>query len=327
MSLFSRKAKFVLSDGNIKNSYGFKIPTSGIDTTRFEANPVMLNGHLNDTVSVIGAWDNMKKDVKSDRLLAEPVFDKDDETAKKIAGKVEAGFIKGASIGISFSREDLKKIGNDLVLTRCELLEASIVAIPANANALKLYNSEGKALQNEEVTALCMSAAKNNNNTNFKIQTMENTMQLSLTALAVLGFEASQVEKLQASDINEAVLALHKEREQLKTKVEAFETKEKQAAEAEKARLDTRKAKLVDDAIKAGRITADDRSHYLKMAAFDYEMAEKALGNVPGKTTLGAALNPITGKEMTIDEFEKLDTDAQLKWKNENPEGYKKMVQ
>lgn len=326
MNLFSKKSKFILSDGTIKNSYGFKIPTSGIDTTRFEANPVMLNGHLNDTASVIGAWDNLKKDMKSDRLLAEPVFDKDDEVAKKIAGKVEAGFIKGASIGISFSRDDLKKIGDDLVLTRCELLEASIVAIPANANALKLYDSEGKALQNEEVTALCMSAA-NNNNTNLKTRKMENTMQLSLTALAVLGFDASQVEKLQASDINEAVVALHKEREQLKAKVEAFETKEKQAAEAEKARLDARNAKLVDDAIKAGRITADTRSYYLKMAAFDYEMAEKALGNVPGKTTLGASLNPITGKEMTIDEFEKLDTAAQLKWKSENPDGYKKMVQ
>lgn len=326
MSLFSRKSKFVLSDGTIKNSYGFKIPTSGIETTRFEANPVMLNGHLNDTASVIGAWDNMKKDLKTNRLLAEPVFDKDDETAKKIAGKVEAGFIKGASIGISFNRDDLKKIGDELVLTRCELLEASIVAIPSNANALKLYDSEGKALHYEEVTALCMSAA-NNNTTNFKTETMEKQMQLSLTALAVLGFEASQVEKLQASDINEAVLGLHKEREQLKAKVEAYETKEKQAQAAEKARLEARNAKLVDDAIKAGRITADERSHYLKMADFDFAMAEKALGNVAGKVSLGAGLNPITGKEMTIDEFEKLDTDAQLKWKNENPEGYKKMVE
>lgn len=322
MSIFKKKKRFVLSD-ETTNSYGFVIETAGIDTSRFEANPVMLDGHINNNERVLGAWDDIIVD-KANRLTALPVFDTNDESAKKIASKVESGFIRGASIGIMFDPEDIKKRGSQLVLTKCELLEASIVAVPSNKNALKLYNTEGQLLKADEVNQLCMSLTSNNSTFN---NTMEKqTIQLSITALAVLGFDASMVERLQASDINEAVLKLHNEREQLKKDLDAFKLKEQQAREAEKARLAARNAALVDGAIKSGKITADERAHYLKMAEFDYELAEKQLGTAPGKASLGKGLNPITGKEMTMDEFQKLDTANQLRWKNENPDGYQKLV-
>jgi hypothetical protein len=323
MGIFTKKKRFVLSDQS-ENSYGFVVSTKGIDTARFESNPVMLDGHINQNESVLGAWDDVIVD-KNDRLTALPVFDTDDDRVKKIAAKVESGFIRGASIGISFNPADMKKVGQQLVLTKCELLEASIVAVPSNKNALRLYNPEGKLLGDDEVNRLCMSL--NSNNTNFENQMDKPTMQLSLTALAVLGFEATQVEHLQASDINAAVLALHQKNESLSQKVKDFETKEQLANDAEKARLALRNTSLVDAAIRSGRITADQRAHFLKMAEFDFELAQKHLQSETGKVSLGSELHPITGKEMTMEEFQKLDTAAMLKWKNENPEGYKKLVQ
>lgn len=46
--------RFILNDENVTNSYGFKIKTEGIRLGRFEANPVMLDGHSNMNLSVIG---------------------------------------------------------------------------------------------------------------------------------------------------------------------------------------------------------------------------------------------------------------------------------
>jgi hypothetical protein len=322
VGIFKKKKRFVLSDESV-NSYGFVVLTEGIDTSRFEANPVMLDGHVNNNERVLGAWDDVIVD-KTNRLTAVPVFDPDDDSAKKIAAKVDAGFIRGASIGIKFNNDDMKKQGQQLVLTKCELLEASIVAVPSNKNALKLYNIAGTLMKPDEVSELCMTLQ--NDNLNLKTTMEKQTMQLSLAAMAVLGFEASQVDTLQATDINAAILAIHKKNETLTGQVKAFELKEQAAKDAETLRMTQRNATLVDAAIKAGKITADKRDHYMKMAEFDFQLAEQHLTATAGKASIGKGLNPITGKPMTMDEFEKLDAKAQLQFKNENPESYKAMV-
>ncbi len=326
MGLF-KKNRFVLSCGKTKNSYGFIIPTSGIDTARFEANPVMLDGHKNDNQNVIGQWMDVVADLKNDRLTALPDFDTEDETANLIAGKVKRGYIKGASIGITFSRSALKMIDGVPTLTKCELTEASICAIPSNANALVLYE-DGKQLSEKEIQKLCLSLSKTDagdaGNTQIIDKTMDKqTIQLSLTALAVLGFEASRIETLEVSDVNSAILKLHQDLEAANKKVKAFEVKEQEAQEAEKAKLKLRNEKLVDDAIKAGKITADDRAHYLKMAGFDYEMTEKQL-TVGGKNSF-RAVNTI-GVNLSMEDFQKMDASAQLKWKQDNPEAYQNLV-
>ena len=95
--------RFILNDENVMNSYGFKIKTAGIDLKRFEANPVMLDGHNPSNLSVIGKWTEIK--AENGKLSADTDFDMEDENAKTIAGKVERGVIKGASMGISFSKK------------------------------------------------------------------------------------------------------------------------------------------------------------------------------------------------------------------------------
>jgi HK97 family phage prohead protease len=134
MAKKKNKYTFLVSDESV-NSYGFKVLTAGIDTTQFERNPVMLFMHDRST-QVIGRWENLR--TEKDKLYADAVFDEADPEAKKIAGKVERGFIKAASIGITI----LEKEKNEVL--KSELREISIVDIGSNKNALRLYDDKNQ---------------------------------------------------------------------------------------------------------------------------------------------------------------------------------------
>ncbi len=136
---------FVLSDGTKKNSHGFRIDLAGIMLERFSGNPVML--YMHDTNQLIGQWENLK--VENNKLIADPDFDLEDENAKKIAGKVERGYLKGASLGIVVL--EMKEIDGEYVATKSELIEASIVPVPSDAGAIILYDENRKELTFEEV--------------------------------------------------------------------------------------------------------------------------------------------------------------------------------
>ncbi len=128
---------FVLSDETV-NSYGFIVLTDGIDTTAFERNPVMLYMHNRDG-NVIGRWDNIRKEGK--RLLADAVFDESTELGAQVKKQVESGFLRAVSIGI----EDIaKEVFNGVeTVTKCRLIEVSVVDIPSNENAVKLFRRSG----------------------------------------------------------------------------------------------------------------------------------------------------------------------------------------
>lgn len=132
----SKKHTFLVSDETV-NSYGFKVLTNGIDTKRFEGNPIML--YMHERANIIGRWENIRK--KNGQLFADAVFDIEDPTAKEIAGKVERGFLKSASIGIT--KANLK----DGIVNSCELMEISIVDIGSNSNALRLYTDTEETIQ------------------------------------------------------------------------------------------------------------------------------------------------------------------------------------
>lgn len=140
-----KKHTFVLCDGNRVNSYGFRTDLAGLDLERFKSNPVMLYAH--DSSDVIGRWENIR--VEDNQLKADAVFDTDDEQGKRIAGKVERGFLKGCSMGIHV--KELHEVDNVPVATRSELMEASVCPIPSDAGAVRLYDENRKELTFEEV--------------------------------------------------------------------------------------------------------------------------------------------------------------------------------
>ena len=138
---------FVLYDDHRPNADGTRIHLSGLHLERFKKNPVMLYMHYRaatpqekpDGSEVIGRWNNIR--IQDNQLLAEAVFDENDAFAQKIARKVADGFLKGASIGIevhrsSEAKQDKLPGQKSSTIVESTLLEASIVDIPQNENAL-----------------------------------------------------------------------------------------------------------------------------------------------------------------------------------------------
>src|SRR5690606_10636570 len=81
-----------------------------------------------------------------------------DKEASKIAGKVARGFIKACSLGLLFLEQYfVKALGGVFELQKSEPYEGSVVVIPANGNAVRLYSAPG-VLMTEEQVKLQLSA-------------------------------------------------------------------------------------------------------------------------------------------------------------------------
>ncbi|MDX6190200.1 hypothetical protein SGQ83_12635 [Flavobacterium sp. Fl-318] len=131
-----KKQTFLIHDESV-NSYGFSILTAGMDLTRFKQNPVMFYQH-DKALDVIGKWENIT--VKGTQVFADAVFDMDDPLAIKIAKKVENGFLNATSLGVEFPEEPPL----DGVAKKSVVIECSIVAIPSNANAVRVSSELSK---------------------------------------------------------------------------------------------------------------------------------------------------------------------------------------
>ena len=133
----TKTTTFILSDESL-NSYGFVVQTDGNDTAQFERNPGMLYMHDRES-GVVGRWENIRKD--GTKLIADAVFDESTELGAKIKKQVDNGFLRCVSIGIdNVTQEDLNNVQT---VVKCRLIEASIVDIPSNANAVKLFRRSG----------------------------------------------------------------------------------------------------------------------------------------------------------------------------------------
>lgn len=315
--------KFVFNDESEINSYGFKIPNSGILLERFNANPVMLDQHWNNTDNVLGRWKDVA--INGTKLEGVAEFDMEDEDAKKIAGKVERGYIKGCSMGVTFDRDKMKQQPDgSWVLTSCELYEVSIVAVPSNKASLRLFSATGEELKEDEVKLAISelqadwtaNGTQNKNKDMFKITLSAQTLtKMGLshnpeTEGELMGAIETIVSKLSAAESN------------LQT--------EKLAHDATKQRLkdatEVQAKALVEEALLAGKITADEKEGFIKDATENYALTAKLLGRIPAKTSLSAkGLSGGAGNTnpKNPDEFEKLSSEAKLAFKTDFPEEYK----
>jgi len=309
-------SRFVANDQEQKNSYGFYVLTSGISLARFENNPVMLDGHYISNHAVIGRWLNIEKE--GNLLTMLPEFDTEDEAANKIAGKVERGYIKGCSMGIIWHPDDLEWIGDKLVLTKCELYEVSIVAVPSNKNAIHLYNSELQLLKDDEVqTMLSLIPTEFENEIDNKPNMKK--IVLSLAVMQALSIDETSPEGIDATIVEAKVLGLSNQLTAANTQLQAFKDKEAQEAQAQKLTL-------IDDAEKAGKIKKDQRETFL---ALDYSVAKTILDGIPGSTSLAAQINNVgasqSATDMTAEKFQTLSLNEQLTFKTNHADAYQKL--
>lgn len=295
-------AKEVIISTSGLNCYGGRVLTSGIDLTQFQKNPLLLWMHrrsFDRDAMPIGRIDNLRTD--GDRLIGTPVFDQNDEFAKKIESKWENGFLRMASAGIeiietSDAPEHLLQGQTRRTITRCRLEEVSIVDMGGNDEALQLYDRSGKVLKlaaGEDNDALPLLVpekkddpsgtapdGKDNN------QTKKSTQSMNKEFLQLLGLSETATEQ-------EAVGALRL----LKEKADKVETLQLASITA-----------VVDGAIAEKRITADKKEHFVNIG--------KAAGIDSLRTTL-SLMQPVRKPTEVIHQ-----TDAP---RDDEPKAYAKL--
>ena len=297
---------FVLNDENQVNSYGFRILTEGIDLERFQKNPVMLLDHWNSGTNVIGRWKNIQ--VKDGKLTAEPEFDTEDQLAKQIAGKVERGFLNAVSMGIKFHPEDVKVIDGVPTLTRSELMEASIVAVPSNSASVRLYDDgQGKWLDETEVKELSLT---------FQPKHTPMTIKLSESTRKLLGVEQTELDQ----SLLEAKIA-----ELAAAKSKAEKEVERLLKEREEARLQAIRSK-VDEAIASGKINAELREEFIQLGVSNEQLFNKLLDKSVVTNLSGMVQKPTEKMPKTMEEFQAMSLQEQLAFKKAHPDKYIELV-
>ena len=130
--------EFVMSDGSV-DRMGEVIEPEGWRLDNFRRNPVALFGH--DPGFPIGRWADVsvRRGQLTGRLdLMEPVS----ERLREIHAAVNGGVLRAVSVGFhSDAAEPMK--GGGLRFTEPELVECSLVSVPANPNALAIAKALG----------------------------------------------------------------------------------------------------------------------------------------------------------------------------------------
>ena len=136
-------SRFVASTGQV-DRMGDIIKQDGWDLTAFRSNPVILWQHQNSRAPIGRGVDAA---IVNGNLEITVEWDMADPFAAEIAGKVERGFIQAGSVGLIPKRlkyrSDLPSTDPDyakdswgVVIYEAELVEFSIVTVPANGGAL-----------------------------------------------------------------------------------------------------------------------------------------------------------------------------------------------
>lgn len=287
---------FTLSTEAI-NSYRFITKTAGIDLTEFKRNPVMLFDH--NTGIVLGKWENIRKE--GGKLLADAVFDEKDPFALQVKSKIEQGFLKATSIGFNIDWDSATLSEGITTVNKSALLEASIVAIPANKEAQLVHLSQE---QNKQLRQL--------SNKQNKLSMKLITQYLGLKEgagegdlLASMQGKDAEIQKLQAE-----LAALKKEA---------------------LARAEAAKAAQLSAAVRDGKITAKEAEVFKALSEGDIatllsERKVPAPTPAPISSLLLNAFNCTEEpKAMSFSELSKNDPKKLAKIKAENPALYEEL--
>ncbi len=313
------KHQFIINTENV-NSYGYRILTDGIDYAQYMRNPVVLFMHERGVNAykgseVIGRCTRLYKEGTT--LIAEVEFDEQDEFAKKIAGKVERGYIRMASMfaeikEVSTQPQHILEGQVYETVISCKLVEISIVDIGGNDNALKL-SKDGKPFQLKKI-----------------VTNTSNNMDIKVIALA-LGMGENTKE--------EAVLsALHS----LKTDKEKAEA---QVVSLTKTIKDTQNAEattLVDKAVQLGLIPQALKESQLKQFEADFdgqkavlsklvadkeaENTQQGKANTVREVVLGAGAKPTGTADESFDYLQKHNPARLRALRDKEPEEYARLA-
>ncbi len=132
--------RFIASDSAV-DCMGDSIAASAWQLKRYRKNPTVLFNHDHDApvARAKRVW------VEADKLFAEVAFPAAgaNELADEVRSKVESGLLSAMSVGVLYHEWNDRADGGRNV-TKAELLELSIVAVPCNSGALRVASMKGK---------------------------------------------------------------------------------------------------------------------------------------------------------------------------------------
>ena len=289
---------YILNDESVVNSHGFVLLNAAGRFERFNANPVMLFNHEAD--KLIGQMTGLR--VEGTKLIGTPVYDEEDALAAKCKRQGEKGFLKGCSPGIMIYAVELRTNPDGeerITVTDWELCEVSLVSVPSNRNALRLYNAQGEVIPDDQIRLSIESLLHLN-----KQDEMDKII-LTAEAYAALGLKSNEAD---GKAISAAIM-------ELKARVEKAE---KDLNDQHKAQAEA----LVELAIKDGRITADKKEQFIKLALADFDMAKTTLEAIPTRESLAGKVTHGTGKDTSTKDRAEW---TYLRWAKEDPEGLKRL--
>lgn len=141
------------------------IKADGWDLAHFKRNPIALFNHRSDFP--IGKWRNLRIEGNALRGDLELARAGTSERIDEIRKLVEADILRAVSVG--FRPKDAEPRGGDsfgYVYTKCELLETSLVSVPANPNALAV----AKFLKISSATVDMVFAGQGNRKTRVHVR-------------------------------------------------------------------------------------------------------------------------------------------------------------
>ena len=131
--------RYVMSDGTVHRS-GNQIDPRGWQLDNFRANPIALFNH--DADLPIGRWTDVA--VEKGRLVgALELLEPATSFLRHIHTAVNAGVLRAVSVGWLPLEAEPRKSGDGVRYTKSELVEASLVSVPDNPNALALAAALG----------------------------------------------------------------------------------------------------------------------------------------------------------------------------------------
>ncbi len=131
------KFEFVASD-ETKDRHGDVIPLDSWDLANFLKAPRMLVDHDHRVEKIVGKWEDVHIDKAEENkgLKMTAIFHKITDLSKETMEMVAKGFLNTVSVGFIPHRDvSVGEDNEEVFVQRNELLEVSLVTVPANPNA------------------------------------------------------------------------------------------------------------------------------------------------------------------------------------------------
>lgn len=234
------------------NQYGTWIKTEGVDLTQFKRNPVMLWMH--ERGKIIGCIKNIS--VENNEITGEPYFDEVTEESRQAKQQWEKGTLRMGSpwfevIDLSDAPELLKPGQTRPTVTKCKLVEFSMVDIGGNDDNIRL-SRDGKDIilsKSEDYAGDVLPVLNNVKKQNKMNELKTIALMLGLAEGATLQEVQQKINVILG--YQSANATLRTERDDLKKQLETMQLAGVTA--------------LVDDAIKAGKIDATKKDHFINL--------------------------------------------------------------